>query len=74
MERIPSSGSGPIPALPLPIEAKTPATVVAKLLSERVKTTGRQSIAGSAGLADLALLAQQRACYETRQAARPRKS
>lgn len=68
VETISASGSGPIPPLPLPIEAITLVAVVAKLLSERVKTTGRQSIAGSAGLAHLAPLVQQRGCYETLQA------
>lgn len=49
--------------LPLQIPTITLAAVDAKLLSERVKTTGRQSIAGSVGLADLAPLTQQRGCY-----------
>lgn len=49
VETISSGGSGPVLPLPLPIEAITFAAVVAKLLSERVKTTGRQSIAGNQG-------------------------
>lgn len=57
---ISSSGPGPIPPLPLAVEAITLTTAVAKLLSERVKTTRCQATAGSAGLADLASLAQPR--------------